>query len=162
MREAIQHTEDMVQRTLSLLERPPKLFGRLKPPEKSKSEPMSSSKFRKATTESMSASVKRSTMSSWRRASQLMKNTMIKKGPTSTHDLEQIVFLKLLKHTALDLDELIRDQEGQERMVVRVDGNVECDHLVHHHQRMSHCMPTSIVHVYACIDNTDHCMLVPV
>lgn len=55
-------TYDIVQRMLFPWNQP-KLFGRKNPPEKSNSDPLSSIRLRKATTVSIRASVKRSTMS---------------------------------------------------------------------------------------------------
>ena len=49
---------------------------------------------------------------------------------TCTSHLKQILFLKLLEDTSFDLDELITQQQGQECVWVRIDGDVESDELI--------------------------------
>lgn len=114
-------TEEMVQITLFDFHQP-KLLGRKKPPEKSNSEPMSSRKFRIATTESMRASVNRSTMST--HENQQPRHPRDQTLLASAGDLEKIVLFKLLEHTTFDFDELIGDQERQQGVVIGVHGYV--------------------------------------
>ena len=51
-----------------------------------------------------------------------------------TGDLEEVVLFEFLKHTSFDLDELVGNEECQQRVVVRIDSNVQRDHLVYHHE----------------------------
>jgi len=53
---------------------------------------------------------------------------------TCTSDLKKVVLLKLFEHAPLDFNELVRHEECQECVIVRVDGNVKGDGLIDHHE----------------------------
>ena len=45
--------------------------------------------------------------------------------PTCAGDLEEVILLELLENATLDFYELVRYQERQQGIVVRVDGDVQ-------------------------------------
>lgn len=55
---------------------------------------------------------------------------------TGTRELEEVLLLELHEDAAFDLDKLIRHEECEDRVRVRVDGHVECHELVEQHQAM--------------------------
>jgi hypothetical protein len=116
----------------------PKLFGRLNPLEKSKSDPTSSIKLRNATTESIIASVKRSTISEDNPINAYLRKEATPR--TGTHNLKQVILFKLFEHTPFNLNKLVRDEKREERVVVGVDGHIESNRLIHHYQCMSDCI----------------------
>ncbi|KJR80299.1 uncharacterized protein SPSK_05031 [Sporothrix schenckii 1099-18] len=50
--------------------------------------------------------------------------------------LERVFLFRALEHAALDLDKLVRHEQRQQRVRVRVDGHVERNHLVEEHRRV--------------------------
>ena len=53
---------------------------------------------------------------------------------TCTSDLKKVVFLKLFEHASFDFNELVRHEECQECVIVRIDGNVKGNGLIDHHE----------------------------
>lgn len=131
-----------------------KLLGR-----KVRSDPPISIRLRKAMTVSIKPSWKRSTMSAeWDHEPASRPNSSRRVERTCASDLEQVLLLELFEDgfeavsrvsvmawmaragkgvlTALDLGELIRDEQGEESVIVRVDGNVERDELIQQDERV--------------------------
>ena len=62
-----------------------------------------------------------------------------KNEETCACNLEQVVLLKFFEHAAFDFNELVGHEKGQKRIVIRVYGDVQAQHLIYHHQCMRHC-----------------------
>lgn len=58
---------------------------------------------------------------------------------TGAGELEEVLLLELLEHAALDLDELIGHEQGEDRVRVGVDGDIERDELVEEDEGMRNC-----------------------
>ncbi len=49
-------------------------------------------------------------------------------GRTAASDLKQVLLSVVLEHTRLDLDEVVRHQQRQQRVVVRIHRDIHRDH----------------------------------
>lgn len=57
---------------------------------------------------------------------------------TCTGYLKKVVLFELFEYAPLYFNELVRHKERQERMIVRIDRNVEGNGLIHHHEGVHH------------------------
>lgn len=53
---------------------------------------------------------------------------------TCTGYLKKVVLFELFEHAPLYFNKLVRHEKCKERMIVRVDRNVEGNGLIHHHE----------------------------
>lgn len=67
-----------------------------------------------------------------------------KYGHTAAGDLEQVLLLVVLEHAGLDLDEVVRDEQCQQRVVVRIDRDVQRDHAHVDQHRVDRCAVVSM------------------
>jgi len=58
-------------------------------------------------------------------------------------DLKKIVLFEFLEDAAFDFYELIRNQQREQSMIIRIDGDIQGDQLVNHNQRMHHIVQGS-------------------
>ena len=66
---------------------------------------------------------------------------------TATGQLEDALGCVALEDARLDLDKLIGQEQGQQRDAVRVDGDVEGDHLAEEDGRVPNCVCPSATRI---------------